>query len=71
MDFATKILKQRFSTFFETEEDAQNNTNALPMNGYVNLENPQALYVRLDYKNTDENLEIATTTIEAVSCTGG
>ncbi|MDX1462715.1 MAG: hypothetical protein R3359_06630 [Marinirhabdus sp.] len=54
--------------FFETEEDALNNTNALPVDGYTNTANPQTIFVRLDYLTTGENLEITEITLEAIPC---
>ncbi|HIB48805.1 MAG TPA: hypothetical protein EYN07_09630 [Flavobacteriaceae bacterium] len=58
-------------SFFETEEDALNNTNPISSIAYTNIVNPQPIFVRIDYLNTAENLAITEITIEAVPCPGG
>ncbi|QIE60411.1 hypothetical protein G5B37_12815 [Rasiella rasia] len=58
-------------SFFATEEDALNNSNPLSATNYTNIENPQTIYVRLDYITSGENLEITQITIEAIPCIGG
>ena len=58
-------------SFFSTEEDALNNTNALNPTNYTNVENPQAIFVRIAYTTGGELLETTQITIEAVPCPGG
>ncbi len=56
-------------TFFETEEDAINNTNPISPAYYQNSENPQTMYVRISYRESGELLFITDITIEAIVCT--
>lgn len=53
-------------TFHTTEEDAENNTNAIPNpETYVNFENPQTIFVRVD--NSDCYV-VGSFTIEVIAC---
>ena len=54
--------------FYETEEDAMNGTNPISNSLYTNTENPQTIYVRIEYIETGEILEFSEITIEAISC---
>ncbi len=55
-------------TFFETEEDALNNTNAISPTSYQNIENPQTVYVRIAYRESGELLFITNIIIETMVC---
>ncbi len=52
-------------TFYETEEDSYNGTNSISNTQYLNVENSQTIYVRIEYVETSEVFEII---IEAISC---
>lgn len=58
-------------TFYETEDDAINATNAVEGNPYTNIENPQSIYVRTEYSQTGILLNISEIIIEAVPCNDG
>lgn len=55
-------------TFYETEEDAIDGINSISNTAYLNIENPQIIYVRIEYIETGEVLEVTELTIEAISC---
>lgn len=57
-------------SFFETEEEAMNNVNAVSAYEYINIENPQTIFVRLDYETSGKLLDITQITIEAIICIG-
>ena len=58
-------------SFYVSEEDALANTNALNPTNYNNVENPQIIFVRIDYSTTGDLIETTTITLEAIPCTGG
>ncbi len=53
--------------YFETEVDAQDNTNELPASGYINTSNPQDIYVRITNPD-DLSWSLTQITIFAESC---
>ena len=55
-------------SFHETKEDALLDINPIVTNGYENTSNPQTLYVRIVYKETEEVLQLTTILLEAISC---
>ena len=55
-------------TYYETEIDAMNGINPVSPLDYTNIENPQLLYVRIEYISTGEVLGFLDITIEAISC---
>ncbi len=58
-------------TFFNSEEDALANINALDLTSYTNTENPQLIFVRIGYITSGELLETTQITIEAIPCPNG
>jgi hypothetical protein len=68
--FEHDIISALNYSFFETEEEALSNINALEATAYLNTENPQIIFIRIAYKTSDELLEVIPLTIEAVSCSG-
>lgn len=58
-------------TFFETETDAQNNTNEIPPATYTNNANPQTLFARVENLITGELIEIVSFMIAAENCDEG
>lgn len=55
-------------SYFETEDDAQNNTNEISASAYVNTTNPQTIYVRLEDLETGNLIGISSFEIEAIAC---
>ena len=55
-------------TFYETEEDAMKGVNSISNTAYMNMENPQIIFVRIEYIETGEVLGFSEITIEAISC---
>lgn len=55
-------------TFYETEEDAIDRINPISNTAYLNMENPQTIYVRIEYIETGEILGFSEITIEAIFC---
>lgn len=53
--------------YFEAEADAEANVNALPQDGYLNIENAQTIYVRIT-DPTDVEFELVEITILASLC---
>ena len=63
-----KPLEEGYSfDYFETEADAEANVNALPQDGYTNIENAQTIYVRIT-DPTDVEFELVEITILASLC---
>ncbi|MEM7187713.1 MAG: hypothetical protein AAF466_13755, partial [Bacteroidota bacterium] len=58
-------------TFYETEEDAQLGISPISSTSYTNLSNPQMIYARVAYKETNELLLVFSFLIEAIPCTDG
>lgn len=71
LDQATDLASAVSYTFYQTEEEAITNVNAIDAEQYTNTENNQVIYVRIEYKTTNELIEIQTITINAVPCTDG
>lgn len=60
------VLTQGVS-YFETEDDAQNNTNRIPNEtAYINISNPQVLYVRVE-DSESSCLSFTTLTVRVLS----
>ena len=53
--------------FYETEDDANNQTNPLPLNSYQNTSSVQIIYVRIDYATSTEFILIPIE-IQSISC---
>jgi hypothetical protein len=61
-------LKHTTYSFFESEEDAINNIQAITDSIYTNKENPQTLYYRMEAADSGDLLYISTFTLEAIDC---
>jgi hypothetical protein len=55
-------------SFYETEEYAIAGTNAISSSEYTNIENPQTIFVRIDYTESGELLGFWEISIEAIQC---
>lgn len=55
--------------YFETEEDAINNTNAIDAFEYTNTQNPQTIWVRITHNTSGELIAITTMNISVTACT--
>jgi len=58
-------------SFFETELDAQNNSNMISPTAYMNIANPQTIYARVENLFTGELVEILSFMIAAENCDEG
>lgn len=58
-------------TFHETLENAQFGLEPISSTYYINLSNPQVLFARVAYKETNELLLVFEFLIEAIPCTDG
>lgn len=55
-------------SYFETEQDAIDDTNEIDPTEYTNLSNPQTMYMRIELVETEELLEVVSFDIEAIPC---
>lgn len=58
-------------SFYETEENAQLGIDPIPSTSYLNTTNPQTIYARVAYKETNKLLLVFEFLIEAIPCTDG
>ena len=65
-----KISAVKYSVHL-SEAEALANEAAIPIEDFENSTNPQQLFVRTAYKESEELLDIDEITVEAVSCNGG
>ena len=65
--FSNEVKTIEFS-FFETEEDANNNTNEVLATNYVNSNNPQQIFIRAEDEKTENLISIFQFSLEAISC---
>ncbi len=65
--FSNQTETVQFS-FYETEEDAENDTNQVLAESYVNTTNPQQIFVRAEDDTSGNIVNIFQFTVEAIFC---
>jgi hypothetical protein len=68
MPFSHDLASPVRLTYYETEVDAMDGINPVSHTDYINITNPQTIYVRIEYLDTGEVLGFWEFIIEAVSC---
>jgi len=58
-------------TFYETEANAELGIDPISSTSYINLTNPQTLYARVAYRESNELLSVFEFLIEAIVCPSG